>query len=138
MTSCTVYFRHAVFTQPNPATPAPEEDDDFDIEDGIPLARLGEHGLNPDIFEKFTTIDYDLKTCSELTDDDFVEEIKMNKSADALEDQKENDNTIEPPKPQSSSNKTDAAYEVLIRQFERRQNSEVYLYHRRCEQGQFL
>lgn len=40
----------------------------------------------------------------------------MQKSADDLEDQEEKDNTIEPPKPQPSSDETDAA----------------------CEQGQFL
>lgn len=131
VTSSTVSncFRHAGFTQSDPVPPAAEEDDDFDIEDSIPLARLREHGLNPDIIQTFTTIDDDLETCSELTDDDIIEEIKMNKSADALEDQEENDNTIEPPKPQPSSDETDSACEVLRRHFESRQNSEVYLYH---------
>lgn len=122
-------FKHAGFTQPDPAPPAPEEDDDFNIEDSIPLARLREHGLNPDIIHNFTTIDDDLETCSELTDNDIVEEIKMKKSADALEDLEENDNTMEPPKPQPSSDESDSACEVLRRHFERRQNSEVYLYH---------
>lgn len=131
VTSFTVSncFRQAGFTQPNSAPPAPEEDDDFDIKDSIPLARLREHGLNPDIIQNFTTIDDDLETCAELTDD-IIEEIKMKKSADALEDQEENDNTIEPPKPQPSSNETDLACEVLRIHFVSPQNSEVHLYHR--------
>lgn len=125
VTSSTVSicFRHAGFTQPDL-----EEDDDFDIEDSIPLARLREHGLNPDILEKFTAIDNYLKTCSELFNDDIVEEIKMKKSADAPKDQEENGNTIESSKPQHSSDENHAACKVLRKHFERRQNSEVYLY----------
>lgn len=49
---------------------------------------------SPDILENFTTIDVDLETCSELADDDIVDEIKMKKSADALEGQEENDNIM--------------------------------------------
>lgn len=62
---------HAV----RPCTPAPEEDDDFEIEDSTPCLNVENIGLNPDIPKKFTTIDNDLETVSELTDDDIVEEI---------------------------------------------------------------
>nr|XP_011440876.2 tigger transposable element-derived protein 4-like [Crassostrea gigas] len=67
-------FRHADFTPSSP----PEEDDDFDLDDDIPFSRLREHGLTPDVLQQFADADHELQTCAELTDEDILEEVRMN------------------------------------------------------------
>lgn len=61
-------FRHADFTPSSPLET--EEDDDFDLVDDIPLSRLRELGLTPDVLQQFTDADHELQTCAELTDED--------------------------------------------------------------------
>lgn len=77
MTSSIVFncYRPAGFTQSNPAPQPHRKTTTLKSKTASPWLDVENIGLNPDILEKFTTIDYDLETVSELTDDDIVEEI---------------------------------------------------------------
>lgn len=68
-------YRPAGFTQSNPAPQPHRKTTTLKSKTASPWLDVENIGLNPDIPEKFTTIDYDLETVSELTDDDIVEEI---------------------------------------------------------------
>lgn len=73
-------FRQADFTPSSPPPPPEtEQDDGFDLDNDIPLSRLQDHGLDPDILQQFTDADHQLQTCAELTDEDILEEVRMNK-----------------------------------------------------------
>lgn len=63
------------FTQPDPAPQPQRKTTTLKSKTASPWLDVENIGLNPDIPEKFTTIDNDLETVSELTDDDIVEEI---------------------------------------------------------------
>lgn len=63
------------FTQPDPVPQPQRKTTTLKSKTASPWLDVENIGLNPDIPEKFTTIDNDLETVSELTDDDIVEEI---------------------------------------------------------------
>ena len=75
ITNC---FRHAGFSTEK-AAPTSNDDEDFDVEDDIPLSRLREHSLTLHVLTEFTRLDDEIQTCAELTNDDIVEEIKFNR-----------------------------------------------------------
>jgi hypothetical protein len=117
-------FRHAGFAQSD-SLPIEE---DFDIEDNIPLAKLRQHGLNPEILEKFTTVDKDIQTCATLTDDDIIEEIKMNNTADPMEEEIVDDSSDTPIRTPTIE-ETTAACNIMRRYLENKENSEDILHH---------
>lgn len=77
VTSSIVFncYRLAGFPQSDPAPQPQRKTSTLKSKTASPWLDVENIGLNPDIPEKFTTIDNDLETVSELTDDDIVEEI---------------------------------------------------------------
>lgn len=77
MTSSIVFncYRLAGFTQSDPVPQPQRKTTTLKSKTASPWLDVENIGLNPDIPEKFATIDNDLETVSELTDDDIVEEI---------------------------------------------------------------
>nr|XP_022300624.1 tigger transposable element-derived protein 4-like [Crassostrea virginica] len=71
-------YRHDGFSTDNAAATL-NDDEDFDVEDDIPLSRLREHALTPEVLTEFTRLDDEIQTSAELTDDDILEEIKFNR-----------------------------------------------------------
>ena len=84
-----------------------------DIEDNIPLATFRTHGLSPGVLHKFTTVDEDIETCADLSEDDIVEEIRMKNAPEEITDNTSADDIIEPQIQPPSSEEIMAACEVM-------------------------
>ena len=119
-------FRHAGFTVTDST---PEEEEEDDIEDNSPLATLRTHGLSPDVLHKFTTVDEDIETCADLSEDAIVEEIRMKNAPEEITDNTSADDIIEPQIQPPSSEEIMAACEVMRHYFECRENSQEILQH---------
>ncbi|XP_061190463.1 tigger transposable element-derived protein 4-like [Saccostrea echinata] len=121
-------FRHAGFaTQNDNATP--DEDEDFDIEYSIPLATLRAHGLNPEMLQAFTTIDDEIETCADLSDNDIVEEVLMKKTTEPMNESETTDDPSEPLIQPPNSEDTEAACELVRQYLVCRENSQDILRH---------
>ena len=119
-------FRHAGFTVTDST---PEEEEEDDIEDNIPLATLRTHGLSPDVLHTFTTVDEDIETCADLSEDAIVEEIRMKNAPEEITDNTSADDINEPQIQPPSSEEIMAACEVMRHYFECPENSQEILQH---------
>ena len=110
-------FRHACFSTDNVAATS-NDDEDFDVEDDIPLSRLREHGLTPDVLTELTRLDDAIQTCAELTDDDIVVEIKFNRDTPTPSTDQENDDPDDRPAPIHSIDDVLRACDIVRSYFE--------------------
>ncbi|XP_062594548.1 tigger transposable element-derived protein 4-like [Saccostrea cucullata] len=116
-------FRHAGLAAQNDNS-TPNEDEDFDVEDNIPLATLRTHGLYPGMLQTFTNIDDEVETCADLSDDGIVEEILIKKTTDPMVESQTVDDPSEPVIQPPNSEDSEAAGELVMQYLMCRENSQ--------------
>ncbi|XP_061188445.1 tigger transposable element-derived protein 4-like [Saccostrea echinata] len=113
-------FKHAGFAN-STTTETEEEEDEFDIDDNIPLSRLRDLGLTPDVLQQFTDADNELQTCVDLTDDNILEEVKMNREPEAQS--VEESDPDDRPAPVPCLEKVSSACDIVLANLQNRADS---------------